>query len=119
MRPEWTFLTNHAHVLICLARDPDLLLREIAAEVGISEGAIQKIVGDLEAEGYLERHRVGRRNRYELHGELPLRHPLEHEHAIGEILAILERTPEEAASGRAGAPCARPPGGRGASPDGR
>lgn len=94
MASEWTFLTNHAHVLICLARDPDALLREVAVEVGITEGAAQKIVADLVAEGYLQRTRVGRRNRYELHGELPLRHPLEREHAVGEIITILKRPPK-------------------------
>lgn len=86
---EWTFLTNHAHVLVCLSRNPDELLREVAAEVGITEGAAQRIVADLVDAGYLERTRVGRRNRYELDPKLPLRHPLERDHAIGEILGIL------------------------------
>ncbi len=98
MPSEWTFLTNHAHVLICLARNPDALLRVVATEVGITEGATQKIVADLVGEGYLNRMRVGRRNRYELHGELPLRHPLEREHAVGEIVSILSRPPKRAAS---------------------
>jgi DNA-binding Lrp family transcriptional regulator len=99
MRLDWTFLTNHAHVLICLARNPDSLLREVAAEVGITEGATQRIVADLVDEGYLRRIKVGRRNRYELHGELPLRHPLERDHAIGEILSIVG-APPPAAAGR-------------------
>ena len=88
---DWTFLTNHAHVLICLSRDPDALLREVAAQVGITEGATQRIVADLVDAGYLQRTRVGRRNRYELDSDLPLRHPLERDHAIGEILGILGR----------------------------
>ena len=88
---DWTFLTNHAHVLICLSRDPDALLREVAAQVGITEGATQRIVADLVDAGYLQRTRVGRRNRYELDPDLPLRHPLERDHAIGEILGILGR----------------------------
>ncbi len=89
---DWTFLTNHAHVLVCLSRNPDELLREVAAEVGITEGAAQRIVADLVDAGYLERTRVGRRNRYELDPKLPLRHPLERDHAIGEILGILGGT---------------------------
>ena len=86
---EWTFLTNHAHVLLCVARDPAARLRDVADDVGITERAAQRIVADLVEAGYLERERVGRRNRYRLHPELPLRHPLEHEHAIGEILMVL------------------------------
>ena len=85
----WTFLTNHAHVLICVARDPGIRLRDIASRVGITEGAAQRIVADLVAAGYLVRQREGRRNSYELQGDLPLRHPLEQEHRIGEILAVL------------------------------
>jgi hypothetical protein len=85
----WTFLTNHAHVLLCVARDPTIRVRDIAAQVGITETATQRILADLVAEGYVDRVREGRRNRYELHPELPLRHPLEREHAIGEVLAVL------------------------------
>jgi DNA-binding IclR family transcriptional regulator len=86
---DWTFLTNHAHVLICVARDPGIRLRDVAEEVGITERAAQRIVADLVSAGYLEREREGRRNRYRLRPELPLRHPVEHEHAIGEILKVL------------------------------
>ncbi len=89
MPADWTFLTNHGHVFICLSRNPDALLREVAAEVGITEGAAKRIVADLEREGYLRRIRVGRQNRCELYGDRPLRHPLERDHAIGEILDIL------------------------------
>lgn len=89
--PGWTFLTNHAHVLICVARDPGARLRDVASDVGITERAAQRIVADLVDAGYLEREREGRRNRYRLHPEMPLRHPLEHEHAIGEILQVLTR----------------------------
>jgi DNA-binding MarR family transcriptional regulator len=88
--PDWTFLTNHAHVLICVARDPGLRHRDLAAQVGITERAAQRIVADLVEAGYLTSTRDGRRNRYQLHRELPLRHPLEREHQIGEILAVLE-----------------------------
>lgn len=85
----WTFLTNHTHVLLCIARDPDVRLREVAAVVGITERAVQFIVQELEDGGYLTRTRVGRRNHYELHGELPLRHPLERDHRVGELLEVL------------------------------
>lgn len=88
---DWTFLTNHAHVLLCVARDPGARLRDVADDVGITERAAQRIIADLVQAGYLEREREGRRNRYRLHPELPLRHPLEQEHAIGEILRVLTR----------------------------
>jgi hypothetical protein len=86
---RWTFLTNHAHVLLVIARDPGIRLRDIADRVGITERAAQRIVGDLEREGYLTRRRSGRRNVYELHTDLPLRHPLEESHAVGELLDLL------------------------------
>lgn len=73
----WTFFTNHAHVLVCLAGDPEMRLRDVGVEVGITERAVQKIVSELEAGGVLERERQGRRNVYRILGDLPLRHPLE------------------------------------------
>lgn len=88
---EWTFLTNHAHVLLCVARDPDVRIRDIALAVGITERAAQRIVADLVEAGYLERSREGRRNRYRLDADQPLRHPLEQDHAVGEILRTLMR----------------------------
>jgi DNA-binding transcriptional ArsR family regulator len=87
--PAWTFLTNHAHVLLCIARDPAARLRDVAEVVGITERAAQRIVAELEEAGYLTRTRDGRRNRYELHPSVPLRHPLEREHPIGELLDVL------------------------------
>lgn len=87
--PGWTFLTNHAHVLLCVARDPGARHRDLAERVGITERAAQRIVAELVDAGYLERARTGRRNTYQLHPELPLRHPLEHDHHIGEILDTL------------------------------
>lgn len=95
---DWTFFTNHAHVLVVLDRDPDARLRDVAAAVGITERAAQRIVGELEAAGYLERHREGRRNRYRLHTELPLRHPLERDHSIGDVLRVLADGPESRAA---------------------
>jgi len=86
---SWTFLSNHAHVLVCLSRDPDTLLRNVAAQVGVTERAVQSIVGDLERGGVLARVRIGRRNRYVLHPRQPLRHPLESHRTIGELLALL------------------------------
>jgi predicted transcriptional regulator len=86
---SWTFLTNHAHVLLCIARDPGIRLREVAAQVGITERAAQRIVAELVEAGYLTREREGRRNHYEVHDALPMRHPLERRHEIGELLALL------------------------------
>ncbi|MCY7372606.1 MAG: winged helix-turn-helix domain-containing protein [Spirochaetaceae bacterium] len=90
--PNWTFLTDHAHVLLCIARDPEMRLRDIADAVGITERAAQRIIAELADAGYLERHCAGRRNRYQLHPHLPLRHPLEHDHHIGELLGVLSAT---------------------------
>lgn len=95
-RPGWTFLTNHAHVLVAIARDPELRQREIAELVGITEGAVQRILHELEADGYVHRERMGRRNRYHVHPERPLRHRLEHPHTVGEILDSVGPDPEGA-----------------------
>ncbi|MFM8884113.1 MAG: helix-turn-helix transcriptional regulator [Solirubrobacterales bacterium] len=90
---DWTFLTNHAHVLICIAQDPNARLRDVADRVGITERAAQRIVADLVDAGYLERSREGRRNSYRLNPDLPLRHPIEREHSIGEVIELLAGTP--------------------------
>lgn len=87
----WTFLTNHAHVLVCIAEDVDIRGSDIAVRVGITERAAQAIVADLAAEGYVTRRRHGRRNRYTVHRDAPLRHPQEHDHTIGELLVTLGR----------------------------
>ncbi|WP_461026728.1 helix-turn-helix transcriptional regulator [Streptomyces sparsus] len=84
---QWTFLTNHARVLITLARDPEARLRDVAEHIGITERAVQLIVADLEAAGYLTRTRVGRRNRYTIDPTVALRHPAEAEHPVGDLLA--------------------------------
>ena len=86
---SWTFLTNHAHVLLCIARDPGIRLRDVATEVGITERAAQRIVAELVEAGYISRTREGRRNHYEVHGDLPLRHPLEQHRGIGELLGLV------------------------------
>ncbi|MCX7621709.1 MAG: winged helix-turn-helix domain-containing protein [Acidimicrobiales bacterium] len=89
VRPSWTFLTNHAHVLICIAADPDARLRDIADQVGITERAAQLIVADLVEAGYLTRTRQGRRNHYQIHPDRPLRHPLEWHRQVGDLLRAL------------------------------
>jgi DNA-binding MarR family transcriptional regulator len=86
---HWTFLSNHAHVLICLALDPDSRLRDVAASVGITERAVQKIVGDLEEAGVIVRERSGRRNSYRVDVSVPLRHPLEAHRSVAALLALV------------------------------
>ncbi len=95
----WTFLTNHGHVLVCIAQDPDVLLSEIAERVGIRERAAHRIVTELVDAGYVRRERVGRRNHYTIDPDRPLRHPLEREHIIGELLSAIAPT-EWPAGGR-------------------
>lgn len=96
---HWTFLSNHAHVLVCLALRPGARLRDVAVEVGITERAVQGIVGDLEAAGIILRQRQGRRNSYRLRLEAPLRHPLEAHRPVRALLSLvldddqLERLP--------------------------
>ena len=85
----WTFLSHHSQVLLCIARDPDVRLRDIAAEVGITERAIQAIVNDLVDEGYVERSRIGRRNHYVVHEEVPLRHRLQRDLDAGTLLQLM------------------------------
>lgn len=86
---SWTFLSNHAHVLISLARDPDARLRDVAAQVGITERGVFNIVTDLEAAGVIRRAREGRRNHYEIDTSVQLRHPLESECTVGSLLAMV------------------------------
>ena len=85
----WTFLTNHAHVLLSVFRNPDRRLRDVAVEVGITERMVQRIVMELVKAGYLKVSKEGRRNRYMVHSRLRLRHPLETQHTIGELLELL------------------------------
>ncbi|MHB8296136.1 MAG: helix-turn-helix transcriptional regulator [Acidimicrobiales bacterium] len=86
---NWTFLTNHGHVLICIANDPGIRGRDIAARVGITERAAQAIIADLVGAGYVQRARVGRRNQYRVNADRPLRHPVEQPHRVGELLQLL------------------------------
>ena len=85
----WTFLTNHSHVLVCIADDPDIRLREVADKVGITERAVQRIVAELEDAGYLTHQRHGRRNHYQIDASVPLRHTLENHLEIGALLRVL------------------------------
>lgn len=84
----WTFLSNHAHVLILLAQEPDLRMREVAGRVGITERAVQRIVAELVEGGYLEARREGRRNRYRLHLERKLRHPIEAHRTLADLIEL-------------------------------
>ncbi len=86
---RWTFLSNHAHVLIVLHAQPQLVLREVAQRVGITERAVQRIVLDLEEGSFIRRKRVGRRNEYEVHTDQPLRHPIEAHRKIGDLLKLI------------------------------
>ena len=88
-QPGWSFLTNHAHVLVCIADDAGMRVRDIAQRVGITERATQRIISDLVADGYVSRERRGRRNVYAVHGEQPFRHPLEQHREIGALLGLL------------------------------
>lgn len=87
--PGWTFLTNHTHVLVCLAQNEDITLREVARQVGITERAVHSIVTALEAESVLTRTREGQRNRYKLNRNYRLRHPLEAHCKIGQLLQLI------------------------------
>lgn len=84
----WTFLTNHARVLICVARDPNRRIRDIADEIDITERAAQLIIADLEQAGYLTRKRVGRRNSYSINPQRPFRHPAEGDHSVQELISV-------------------------------
>lgn len=118
-RPStWTFLTNHAHVLVCIAEQPDIRGRDIAARVGITERAAQAIVADLVSEGYVTRTRDGRRNRYEVLADAPLRHPLEHDHTVGELLVTVGRLRPKRQSRTDAAPSKAPFGRRRAVEEG-
>ena len=87
---DWTFLSNHAHVLVCLARDSEARLRDIALDVGITERRVSSIVTDLEAEGVIKISRNGRRNSYSINRRARLRHPLESHQTVGDLLRAIE-----------------------------
>src|SRR5579884_3263166 len=85
----WTFLTNHALVLVLLARYPSIVLREVAAQIGITERAVQRIIHELDQEGFIIRDRVGRQNYYQVRGDKNLRHPISKHCMVQEILDVI------------------------------
>lgn len=87
-RPTWTFLTNHSHVLVAISREPGLRQRDIADLVGITQGAVTRILHELEESGFITVERIGRRNRYHVNPDATLRHPLEADVTIGELLDL-------------------------------
>lgn len=89
-KPEWTFLTNHAHVLLCIHSNPEIRLRDVADLVGITERAVQLIIRDLEEGRFLTTRRSGRRNIYEVRLDIPLRHPLEQHKKIGDLVRAVK-----------------------------
>jgi len=89
--PTWNFLSNHAHTLICLAEDPRARMRDVAGRVGITERAAMRIITHLEDAGILTRQREGRRNRYVIHVQQHLRHPLEAHCSVGSLLSLVLR----------------------------
>lgn len=92
-RPRWTFLTNHGQLLLCIAKEPGLSLREIGDRVGITERAAHRIVGELEESGYLSRERNGRRNSYTIKPNLPFPESVARERQIGDLIDVLAKQP--------------------------
>ncbi len=109
---NWTFLTNHARVLLCIAHDPGVRLRDIAASLGITERSAYGIVTDLTTVGYVVKQKDGRRNRYQIQAHLPLPEPTRRERTVGEVLALLVGT-----DGGSDRHTPRPPGLRGPAAD--
>lgn len=91
-QPTWTFLTNHTQVLLCIAQDVDIRLRDVAEKVGVTERAAQRIVADLIDAEIIDRRRVGRRNHYLINRKAAMRHAAQAEHQVGPLLDLLERT---------------------------
>lgn len=94
--PAWTFLSNHAHVLICLREQADMTVRAVAARVGITERAVQRIIADLGEAGFLSWRKFGRQNVYTVHGDRPLRHPVESHRAVADLLDMVLPRPRDA-----------------------
>lgn len=88
-KQAWTFLTNHAHVIMCLVRNPAERMRDIAAAVGITERAVQRIIAELEETGYVDHVRQGRRNVYRVHGRLSLRHSVERHKKLDDLIRLI------------------------------
>ncbi len=94
-QPGWRFVTNHTQVLLCIANNPEIRLRDIAPIVGITERAAQRIVADLVEAGFVKRDRVGRRNVYKINRRKEMRHPAQFGHEIGPLLDLLQSDPSE------------------------
>ena len=104
---SWSFLTNHARVLLCIADDPGARLRDLAASLGITERSAHAIVADLAEAGYVVKQKDGRRNRYEVQAHLPLPESTQRERTVGEVLALLVGTDAEGVSDTNRAPTGR------------
>ena len=90
-RAPWTFLSNHGHVLVCIANDPGIRTRDISDQVGITERATQSIIADLVEAGYVKRTKIGRRNHYGIVKDLPLRHAVERPNRVGDLLELVSK----------------------------
>ncbi len=86
----WTFLSNHMHVLVALSRDPELRIRDMSDQIGITQRAVQRILAELIDEGVIKAKKIGRRNRYTIQRRTRLRHPLESKHTVGELIDLLD-----------------------------
>jgi DNA-binding transcriptional ArsR family regulator len=89
--PTWSFLTNHSHVLLCISEDPDITVRDLALQVGITERAVMRIIGELDEGGVITRTREGRRNHYTINGELSLRHPVESHCTVADLILMFKQ----------------------------
>lgn len=97
---KWTFLTNHGRILAFIARYPRSTIQEVAEEAAITPRTVQRIIKELETEGYIYRNKIGRRNHYTVNVSLPMRHRLEREHAVGDILRALGYDPGRQLTGK-------------------
>ena len=88
---SWSFLTNHSHVLLCISEDPDITVRDLALQVGITERAVMRIIGELDDGGVLNRTREGRRNHYTINSDLSLRHPVEKHCTVGDLIRMFKQ----------------------------
>ena len=93
---HWSFLTHHAHVLVLLSRDSSLALREVAKQIGITERAVQRILADLETDGFIERETIGRTRLYHFLSDQPLRRPIGSHRTIGDLISLINKRSEVA-----------------------
>lgn len=91
---QWTIFSNHGHVLVCLVRNPEAKLRDIAVDVGITERAVQRIIAELEDSEVIKRSRIGRRNHYDIDLDKPLRHPLEDHQTLASVMTVIAHKPD-------------------------